>query len=82
MITVYALKFVDQSIYVGMTKDLSRRLGEHQRRQSPSTRKHVGSFTVIYQKAFASYALARSHEKYLKSGGGRHFLQAPGRGTS
>jgi predicted GIY-YIG superfamily endonuclease len=74
MVTVYALRFDSGSIYVGMTKDLDRRLEEHGRRQSPSTRKLAGDFEVIYQQRFTDYVQARRHEKYLKSGGGRKLL--------
>ena len=75
-IWVYALQFEDGSIYVGLTKDLSRRMEEHLRRQSPSTRKLPGHFKLIYQKAFESYSEARKHEKYLKSGYGRQLLRS------
>jgi putative endonuclease len=75
-VVVYALRFHDGALYVGITKDLQRRTREHERRQSPSTRKLTGSFEIIYQRAFASYSEARSHEKYLKSGGGRKFLES------
>ena len=70
-IVVYALQFEGGEIYVGMTGDLDRRLREHERRQSPSTRRLAGKFTVIYHKAFPDYASARRHEKFLKSGAGR-----------
>jgi putative endonuclease len=73
---VYALEFEGGSNYVGLTKDLSRRMAEHRRRQSPSTRRLHGPFRVIYQQAFGSYAEARQHEKFLKSGRGRQLLQS------
>ena len=74
-ITVYALRFAEGTIYVGLTNNLRRRLEEHQRRQSPSTKRIQGSFRLIYQKEFAGYREARRHEKYLKSGSGRKMLQ-------
>ena len=74
-ITVYALRFAGGEIYVGLTKDLSRRLEEHERRQSPSTKRLKGAFRVIYQQSFPTYAQARVQEKYLKSGAGRRFLK-------
>ena len=73
---VYALRFEDGTIYVGMTKDLDRRLTEHERRQSPSTKRLKGEFEVIYRRSFADYMQARRHEKYLKSGAGRKLLQS------
>ncbi len=35
-IIVYALRFPGGETYVGLTKDLPRRLEEHRRRQSPA----------------------------------------------
>jgi putative endonuclease len=75
-VCVYALRFADETIYVGLTKDLSRRQEEHRRRQSPSTLRFNGEFRLIYHKWFSSYADARRHEKYLKSGRGRQFLKS------
>ena len=74
-VSVYALRFADGTIYVGLTKDLVRRLREHVSRQSPSTRRFDADFQLIYQKPFNGYAQARAHEKYLKSGHGRKFLK-------
>ncbi len=73
---VYALRFTDDTIYVGMTNDLDRRMTEHKRRQSPSTRKFTGDFEIIYQQNFTDYVQARRHEKYLKSGSGRKLLES------
>src|SRR6476659_10091584 len=42
MVVVYALLFEDGSTYIGLTKELERRLEEHRRRQSPSTRRFQG----------------------------------------
>jgi predicted GIY-YIG superfamily endonuclease len=71
---VYALRFANAAIYVGMTNDLDRRVTEHKRRQSPSTRRLKGAFEVIYQERFPDYRSARKHEKFLKSGAGRKLL--------
>ena len=81
-VTVYALRFESGEIYVGITSALQRRLEEHRRRQSPSTRKFVGEFAVIYTEELADYEQARSREKFLKSGAGRQILKASGRKTS
>jgi predicted GIY-YIG superfamily endonuclease len=73
-IFVYALRFEDGGVYVGLTKDLGRRLEEHTRKQSPSLKRFSGRFQVFYRKDFSSYREARAHEKYLKSGAGRQLL--------
>jgi len=73
-VTVYALRFDSGQLYVGLSKDISRRLDEHARRQSPSTKRFTGDFNLVYTRSFPTYVEARSHEKYLKSGAGRKLL--------
>ncbi len=73
-VTVYVLQFEDGSTYIGLSKDLNRRLEEHRRRQSPSTRRYKGNPQVVYAADFATYAEARTHEIFLKSGAGRSLL--------
>ena len=75
-VSVYALKFESGEIYVGITKNLPRRLAEHRRRQSPSTKRFLGEFTLLHSEPFLSYATARSREVYLKSGAGRAWLKS------
>ena len=75
-VVVYGIRFADGSVYVGMSADLPRRLQEHARRQSPSTRRMLGDFQLLYSKAFTSYTEARRHEKFMKSGAGRKLLQS------
>jgi len=74
-VTVYVLRFESRKIYVGITANVPRRLDEHQRRQSPSTKRLTGKFELIYTKEFPDYRQARSHEKYLKSGAGHQMLE-------
>src|SRR6267142_5446142 len=74
-VLVYAIRFEDDTIYVGLTKDLLRRLEEHEQRKSRSTKRFKGNFEMIYRKPFVNYIEARKHEKYLKSGYGRRFLK-------
>ena len=81
-VTAYALRFESGETYIGITSDLTRRLEEHRRRQSPSTKSFLGGFEIIYRREFLDYQQARSHEKYLKSGAGRRMLGASGRKTS
>jgi predicted GIY-YIG superfamily endonuclease len=74
-VVVYVLRSETGQLYVGLTKDLSRRLTEHARRQSPSTRRLQGKLELIYSRDFSTYAEARGHEKFLKSGAGRKLLR-------
>jgi predicted GIY-YIG superfamily endonuclease len=75
-ITVYALRFENGEIYIGMTADLSHRCVEHKRRPSSPAKRYKGEFTVAYYKTFPTYFAARQHEKFLQSGAGRAFLAA------
>jgi len=75
MITVYAIYSNDcDKIYVGLTNDLERRLSEHRRGYSRST-KRFKNIKLIHTKKFANYKLARIEEKRLKAGAGRRFLR-------
>lgn len=76
MHVVYVLKSLsaDKS-YVGMTNDLSRRLGEHNNGHNFYTKRHV-PWVVVHQEQCDTLGSARQREKYLKSAAGRHFLKA------
>ena len=52
--------------YVGSTKDLQRRLSEHQRNHTPSTRNR-GPWTLVYQEQFPTLLEARQRERQIKS---------------
>lgn len=58
--------------YIGITDDLKRRLGDHNRGKVPHTSHlhpwHLGAYT-----AFASAPRATVFERYLKSGSGHAF---------
>jgi len=75
MIAVYAIyDRLCHEIYVGMTNDLNRRMGEHTRGQTKYTRK-FSDFNLIFSEEFEDYKIARKKEKYLKSGCGKEFLK-------
>jgi putative endonuclease len=73
---VYALESkIDQRIYVGMTKDLNRRIKEHNLGRTSSTRAYR-PWVLIYHEVQMSTSQARSREKYLKTGIGKEFLKS------
>ncbi len=80
MVTVYVLKStVNGKRYVGITRDLTRRLAEHRSRASKAGRM-FRQFTLLHTEQHASYAAARVRERFLKSGRGREWLdQVEGR---
>lgn len=75
MITVYAIKSINEPwIYVGISRNLTRRFKEHNDKRVRST-KHRAPYTLIYTELQNSISEARVREKYLKSGSGKEFLK-------
>lgn len=73
---VYAIKSLNKNyIYVGMTNNLERRLKEHNNKENKSTKAYA-PFILIYSEKFETRLLARTKEKYLKSGAGKSFLKS------
>lgn len=73
MVHVYVLQGAGGKRYVGITNNLERRLKEH---YSGNTKggQIIGEFQLIHKEEFREYAVARTREKYLKSGIGREWL--------
>lgn len=66
MFYVYVLKScVDESMYVGYSNDLKRRLVEHNEHKNRST-KDKAPFQLVYYEAYRSQADAKSRERNLK----------------
>ena len=60
--------------YIGITDNLERRLGEHNRSQSGYSKRYA-PWRVETSIAFRNEQLARDFEKYLKVGSGNAFLK-------
>jgi len=75
MVILYVLKGVPGKRYVGITKDLSRRLREHRSKKSKGS-EIIGDFTLLHTEQFPAYKSARKREVFLKSGQGRKWLDA------
>ena len=74
MIFVYVLQSeFDSGLYIGMTGNLRRRLEEHKRGESLST-KGRRPWKLIYYEAYLLESDAEGREMCLKSGSGRRFL--------
>ncbi|MDO8569786.1 MAG: GIY-YIG nuclease family protein [bacterium] len=71
---VYILKDSNGKVYKGVTNNLQRRLKEHQRGHTDTTRKMHG-LQVIYTEKARDWTEARKRELYLKSAAGRRFLK-------
>ena len=71
MYFVYVLQSLHHDFrYTGMTQNLERRLSQHDRGSTSST-KFYAPFVIIHSEAFESSNEARTREKYLKSAAGR-----------
>lgn len=75
MFYVYVLKSEkDDNLYIGFTRDLRRRIGEHDNGDSVST-KSRRPLTLIYYEACLNQKDAMRREKYLKSTYGHRYLK-------
>ena len=73
---VYVLRSSrDGKLYIGLTDDLDRRVQEHNRGKSRSTRNRR-PFTLVYYEEFTTRLAAAKRERFLKSGAGHKFLRS------
>jgi putative endonuclease len=72
---VYVLRSIsDGGFYIGYSANLRRRVAQHIEGAALAT-SYRGPWKLIYYEAYLEQT-ALGREKYLKSGGGRHFLRA------
>jgi len=64
----------DQSLYIGYTTDLKKRISRHNSGKNQATRP-FRPYTLIFYEAFVNTRDAKSREKYLKSGWGRRTIK-------
>jgi len=74
MYTVYVLKDEESRLYKGVTNNLNRRLVEHKRGDTQSTR-HLKNLKVVYTEEYALFEETRKREVYFKTAAGRRFLK-------
>jgi len=76
MYTVYAIKSISRKyIYVGLTDNLERRMTQHNRGHSETTRPYA-PFKLIHTELCGTRVDARAREKYFKSGCGKEYLKS------
>ncbi len=61
----YLIKGINCRYYTGISKDVYRRLHEHNSGKLKSTAKNR-PYELVYYKKHATYIEARKHEKWLK----------------
>jgi putative endonuclease len=75
MFFVYVLRSQrDGALYIGLTKDVERRLQQHNGGHERSTRARR-PFVLLLSEGFQTREAARAREKYYKSGFGREILK-------
>lgn len=73
MVYVYVLYSNDfERYYVGMSDNVEKRLKEHNKGLSKSTKPYV-PWRLVHSKQFETRMEARTREKYLKSAAGRRW---------
>jgi len=71
--TTYIIKG-DEGYYKGFTNNIERRLSEHKKGRTKSTKK-LHNIKLIYKEEYDNFTSARQREIYLKSAAGRKFIQ-------
>ena len=69
----YVLRDSKGRLYKGCTNNLKRRLAEHRRGATQST-KSMSDVQLVYFETFATFAEARAREVYFKTAAGRRYL--------
>lgn len=73
MYYVYILQSLKNlNYYTGLTKDIKRRLKEHNSKQTKSNKSYA-PFIIVYTEKYKTLSEARVREKFFKSGTGREF---------
>jgi putative endonuclease len=76
MYHVYVIKSGSSNrIYIGHTKDLQKRMLQHNGGYSKATKKHQ-DWKIAHEEAYPTRSLAMKREKYLKTGDGRAVLKS------
>jgi len=74
MFYVYVLHSeTDYGLYIGFSSDLRRRMAEHRKGLAFATA-FRGPWRLVYYEAYTDQDDALGRERFLKSGGGRRFL--------
>ncbi len=72
---VYVIRsLANRTLYVGISKEIERRLKEHNQGKSKYTQSYR-PWELIYKEVCQDYKSARKREKYLKSAAGKNFIK-------
>lgn len=72
---VYILQSLkDRFFYVGLTRDLQKRLDQHNGGKVDSTRNRI-PFDLVYWEGYLNFRDASKREEYLKSSWGKRYIK-------
>lgn len=74
MYHVYVLQGKNKRLYKGLTNNLDRRVQEHLRGKTKTTR-YMNEIKLVHREKYSTFKEARKRELYLKSAAGRRFLK-------
>jgi putative endonuclease len=75
MYIVYVIQSkLDSRLYVGFTENIERRLKEHNKGKTRSTKGYI-PWILVYSEEAENRPAARNREKYLKSGSGKEYIK-------
>ncbi len=75
-IILYVIKSLSNGdLYVGICKDLTKRLHEHEKGKNRYT-KGLRPWKLVHTEKFPDWQSARDQEKYYKSGSGKEKLKS------
>ena len=75
---VYVLQNPEGKIYIGQTKDLQKRLREHndpEYRGTLHTKRHTGPWRLVHSEEYGTRTEAMARERDLKTGKGREWIR-------
>jgi putative endonuclease len=64
--TLYIIQCRDESLYTGITTDISRRLSEHNSKKGAFYTQNKTPVKLVYQEAMANQSEARKRESEIK----------------
>ena len=80
MYYIYILLLSNKQLYIGITKNLQRRIKEHKSGKSPFTKNRL-PVKLIFTEIFINKKDAEKRERYLKTNKGKYTLRAMLRDT-
>ena len=73
MFYLYILQNTNKSFYIGTTKDLQKRIHQHNSNQSKYT-KNRGPWKLVYRELYSTRSEAMKREYFIKAQKSRNFI--------